>query len=483
MIKNKSMSNKKIVFFFLLPVLVSFILHFHVLKLDLIGYHVWRQTQTQTVIYHFNFSDNSIFHPQKFDLTSGSTSLLYEFPLYQWIVAQVNNGIGYSVTNTRIITFIIFIFLLWGFYKLLTKFVRTEIALVTNCLLCFSPLLYYYCINPLPDIMALCFSVWCLNAFFKFKSGKQTKHFLAFGFFLMLATLVKLPFILFGGVFILYGYNLLKQKKYKQILLQTLTLLIILIPALAWYIHVIPTWKGNGITSGLINNNKTFSELFDYFQFNLISSVPELLTNYASCIFLVVGIWQFFKNIKSLKENVQYLVLLFILLSVYFLFELNMIEKTHDYYLMPFIPLLFFVVAYGVKYFYQKSHIKFILFIALVVPLTAWLRIDTRWNLQDPGFVTDYMTEQKQIQSLIPENEKCIIDYDNSHFVSLYYLKRYGYSLFKEQAKEQVLKDRYLKGANYFITENLSINLEEYTEFDFEEVYSKNLRIYKLKLK
>ena len=132
------MNNKKIVFFFLLPILVSFVLHFRVLNLDLIGYHVWRQTQTQTVIYNFNFSDNNIFHPQKLDLTSGSKTLLYEFPLYQWLIAQVNNGIGYSVLNTRLITFLFFVFSLLGFYKLILKFVSKEIALVSNTLMYFS---------------------------------------------------------------------------------------------------------------------------------------------------------------------------------------------------------------------------------------------------------------------------------------------------------------------------------------------------------
>jgi hypothetical protein len=137
------MSNKRAAFFFILPVLLSFLLHFHVLKLDVVGYHAWRQAQTQTVIYNFTFSDNSIFHPQKFDLRSGSTALLYEFPLYQWMIAQVNHIIGYSVVNTRTISFVFFIFLLLAFYRLLLNFVKKEVALITNWLLCFSPLLYY----------------------------------------------------------------------------------------------------------------------------------------------------------------------------------------------------------------------------------------------------------------------------------------------------------------------------------------------------
>lgn len=477
------MTNKKIVFFFLLPILVSFVLHFSILNLDLIGYHVWRQTQTQTVIYNFTFSDNNIFHPQKFDLTSGTTSLLYEFPLYQWIVAQVNNVLGYSVLHTRVITFLIFVFLLLGFYKLVLKFVSKEMALITNVLICFSPLLYYYCINPLPDILALCFAIWSLNYFFEFLKAKKTLHFLMFSFFLMLAALVKLPFILFGGVFVLYAYSEFKNKNSKEALSKGLILVLAMIPVFAWYIKAIPTWKGNGITSGLATNNKTFIYLLDCFQFNLISSVPELITNYASCLFLVAGIYLFFKNFKVSISKYKYYFLLFVLFSIYFLFELNMIEKTHDYYLMPFVPLIFLVVAFGANYFWQKNYKKLVLFIACIVPLTAWLRIHERWNTENPGFVKDYLTNQTQIQNLIPPSEKCIVDYDESQFISLYYLKRNGYSLFEKEINPSVLRERYNKGAKYFITENLSINLNDYPEFNFEELYNKKLKIFKLSLK
>lgn len=477
------MNNKKIVFFFLLPILVSFVLHFRVLNLDLIGYHVWRQTQTQTVIYNFNFSDNNIFHPQKLDLTSGSKTLLYEFPLYQWLIAQVNNGIGYSVLNTRLITFLFFVFSLLGFYKLILKFVSKEIALVSNTLMCFSPLLYYYCINPLPDILALCFAIWSLKFFFDFIESNKIAYFILFSVFIMLSSLVKLPFIIFGGVFILYAYRAMIKKHLHIFALPTGILFLALIPVFIWYLKAIPTWKNNGITSGLVNNNKSLIYLLDCFQFNLISSVPELITNYASCLFLVVGIYLFFKRRNSLNENYYYFIVVFILASVYFLFELNMIEKTHDYYLMPFVPLIFLVVTFGVKFFYQKNHKKLIFFIMFLVPITAWLRINGRWNLEKPGFVNDYLTEQTTIQNLIPANEKCIIDYDDSHFISLYYLKRMGYSLFEQELSEATLKERYLKGANYFITENLSINLNDFPQFNFEELYNKKLKIYKLSLK
>ncbi|MES2679213.1 MAG: glycosyltransferase family 39 protein [Bacteroidota bacterium] len=476
------MTNKKIIFFFLLPVLVSFILHFRVFTFDVIGYHAWRQSQTQTVIYNFTFSDPSIFHPQKFDLSTGTNELLYEFPLYQWCIAQVNNVLGYSVMHTRLITFLIFVFLLFGFYRLLIKFVSVEVALVTNTLLCFSPLLYYYCVNPLPDILALCCAVWALNFFMVFVSSEKRVHLLLFSFFLMLAALVKLPFVLFASPFALYIYRSYKTQRLSKAFTNVLAPAVFLIPVAAWYGMAIPTWRDKGVVVGMSHNNKSLLHLLDCFQFNLISSVPELITNYASCIFLVTGMVLFFKN-QDLRRKHGYFVVLFFAASTYFLFELNMIEKAHDYYLMPFIPLIFLVVACGVKHFYKSRFRKFVFVVACLVPITAWLRIDQRWNLQSPGFVTDYLSDQATLQSIIPQNEKCIIDADDSHFIALYYLKRQGYSLFDKEINSAVLKDRYKRGARFLVTENLSLNLNDYQEFDFETLYSKKLKIYKLTLK
>ena len=474
------MSTKRIILFFLCPILLSFILHVHVFKLDLIGYHVWRQTQTQTVIYNFNFSDNSILHPQRFDLSTGTTELLYEFPLYQWLIAQVNSVLGYSVMHSRIVTFILFAFFLWGFFRLLKKFVSLKIALITNSFLCFSPHLYYYCVNPLPDIMALTLATWALYFFFSFLHSYKYIYFIGFALLIVLAGLVKLPYVLFGGVFVPYFFAQIRTKQFKKLSLQLLILLVSAIPFILWYAKAIPTWTENGITKGMISNDKTILQLLDYFQHSLISSVPELLTNYATCAFLFMGIFLFFKHKKYCAEQPHYFVIVFFHFALYFLFELNMIEKTHDYYLMPFVPLIFLVVAYGLTYFEAKGYTKFIMLIIVISPLTAWLRIDQRWNSEDPGFTKDYLTYQREIQLIIPPKEICIIDSDDSKFITLYYLKRKGYSLLKEELNSNVLKTYYLKGANYLLTNNESFKESDYPEFHLQNVFSENIKIYKI---
>ena len=55
--------RKKRILFFLIP-LLSLFMHFHVFKLDLIGYHVWRQTQTQSNVENFYNEDFNILNPR-----------------------------------------------------------------------------------------------------------------------------------------------------------------------------------------------------------------------------------------------------------------------------------------------------------------------------------------------------------------------------------------------------------------------------------
>ncbi|MGZ3919270.1 MAG: ArnT family glycosyltransferase [Bacteroidia bacterium] len=477
------MTFKKTAFLFCLPVLVSFILHLRIFNQDVMGVHSWRQAQTQTVIYNFNYSDNSIFHPQRLDLTEGSTALLYEFPLYQWIIAQVNLATYYSILNTRVVTFIFFVLGLMGFFMLLRKFVSKEIALITNALFCFSPLMYYYCVNPLPDTLALALSIWALYYFFEFVSENKLLHFLLFGLFLSLATLVKLPYILFASCFLYYIFERLKNKDYKKISGLVIVLLFCLAPAFLWYYYAIPTWSYNPVVKGIFINKSSIGQLLYYFQGNLISFVPELLTNYASCLFLVVGIYLFFKQRKSWGSVHNYFFTILIFFGAYFLYELNMIKDTHDYYLMPFIPLIFLLVARGLIYFLDRKKKMIVVILLTAAPIMAFVRINHLWDSDSPGFTSDYLNKSEQLQKIIPKNDTCIIDHDDSRFIALYFLKRKGYSLAKDEIKPGILKHYYLKGGKYLVTDNLSLQINDYPEFTFQELFSNNLKVFKIALK
>jgi len=130
------------------------------------------------------------------------------------------------------------------------------------------------------------------------------------------------------------------------------------------------------------------------------------------------------------------------------------------------------------------SRFKWLTFVCLaIVPLTAWLRIDQRWNTVEPGFNADYLNYGNYIQSKIPENSICVIDFDESKFISLYYLKRKGFSLNKEELNEAILTEYFNRGARYLLTENLSLNLNSYALFNFIPLFKNKICVYQISKK
>ena len=49
--------------FFIIAIGISVFQHYRIFSLDFIGYHTWRQTQTQTVIQNFAFEDFKLLFP------------------------------------------------------------------------------------------------------------------------------------------------------------------------------------------------------------------------------------------------------------------------------------------------------------------------------------------------------------------------------------------------------------------------------------
>ena len=465
------------------PVLLSLFLHRDIFRYELIGIHVWRQSQTQTVIYNFSQDDNNILHPQRFDLSSGDTGLYYEFPLYQWMVAQLDKAFGYSVSHSRCFSFFCFFIFLLGFYKLIRHFLSPWPALLVNAFLCFSPLLYYYCVNPLPDILALSCATGCLHFVYCFRETGSWKQLFQAGLCLLFAALAKLPYLLFGAVLFPVLWSNFRKQGLKPLLLQKLLLIAILLPAIGWYIFAIPYWEGNGITGGLLTNQTDPLILLQYLWFHLISSFPELISNYAAFPLVLLGMYYTLKE-KGLRSlSLRPLLLVFVFLLLYLVFEINMIERSHDYYLLPFVPFVFLPLGKGIQRLREQRSAYLIYILLAIMPLTAYLRIQHRWDLQQPGFHADYLNEQVDLQRVIPEKAICVVDHDASKFIALYYLKRFGYSLPKDAIGESKLMELEKKGASVLVTENRTFKPEEYPHFSFSLLFDKGLRVYQFKSK
>ena len=413
--------------------IISLLMHARHLNKELISWHVWRQTQTQSTIINFYEEDFNILHPKKNDRGAGDGSFRMEFPLMQWLVAGLYKIFGNHLIITRLFMFITGLFTVWGMYAMLKAlFQQEKLALIGAWAFNFSPTFFYFTINPLPDNFALCCSIWGLALFFQWARKPAYSRLFLSGVFLSIGTLCKLPFIIYYIVPFVYLLLQIKDRRSIQYMhvLQALTVFGSLVFPAMWYISVIPHWHGNGITSGVLDNQVPFMKVLDYLQHNLVSTLPESLLNYGSVLFFVAGFYFMFRN-KAYK-SLYFIVCLSLSLGVlaYFLFEINMISTVHDYYLFPFYPLLFMLVAYGAYYLLQV-HTRFFRYLAVfalvTLPVWAHLRMASRWNEANPGFNKDWLVYKTELRNAVPKDALCIAGNDASHFILLYYIDKKGW--------------------------------------------------------
>jgi hypothetical protein len=469
-------------------VVISAAMHFKHFDKDLMGMHVWRQTQTQSNIISFYEEDMNIFNPRRNDRGSGDGISRLEFPLMQWLVAGTYKIFGNHLLITRIWMFLIGVMSVFGLYKLLKVLFDDEVpALMGAWAFNFSPSFYYYTINPMPDNLALCFSTWGIFMFILwFKKGKGYAL-PASGLLLAAGALSKLPFVLYFVVPLTWFLvEAIKGKEWGNWLKKTTGVSAFMLLPLAWYITVVPQWQGNGIVQGMFDNKVPASVLMDNFQHHLFITLPEMLLNYGSVIFFLAGFYFIIKN-KAYKHRLfpvfasWGLVLIF-----YFLFELNMIGKSHDYYFFPFFPVLFILTAYGTYHLFMNSSgfIKaFVILLLLILPLTAWLRIDKRWDPDKPGFNRDLLVYKNELMEAVPKDALCIAGNDISHFIFFYYIDKKGWAFDNDNLAGDQLIQMIKAGAEYLYSDSRKVENNSGIDVFLDEIVLEkgSIRVYRLK--
>ncbi len=397
-------------------------------NLELRGTHVWRQSITALHIRNFLRYDNNILNPRVASFNGGRDNISrYEFPLMQWVIAQVERVTGESVAVVKFYQFLIAISFLIGFMFLLKRagFDR-KYYWMGIWAVAFSPVIYYYSVSPIPDMLALSFATWALYHAVGFYRSKQNKLSSIFyiGLLISLATLVKLPYILFmiPAVYLIFAKY---RMQWKQYALPFAILASCMIPAFSWYAWVIPQWTV-GITKGVFDNQISMDHALQIIFYHLKVMFPYRLLNIAFVPFFLLSVIPVFRSIRK-DALLQSMILGFLAYLAYFLFELNMIDVVHDYYMMPFVPFLFYGVMTGIRYCWQLSYPAARVLVGAVLiaaPFTCRVNTQDDWDITD---FKDIYEKQAEFIGVAPQDEKVIMLKDFSGFILPYLIDHRGY--------------------------------------------------------
>lgn len=478
---------KKYYIFLLFIIGLNLLLHANLLTEDIQGLHSWRQSQTMWNIKNFMSHDINILNPRVSDFNVDNDNLYrYEFPIMQWLIAMTQKIVGDGITTVRILMFLFGTIGIIGMYKIFDKLLSNKISvLLATCLFQFSPILYYYIINPLPDILALSCGIWYLYYFMSYMKEGQTKLLVLSSLALLMATLVKLPFLMFGVLTAYYVCTtLIKDKSaYKRSLMIVTIQGIILIPAFLWYAWVMPNWGSNPILTGIFNGDYTLFEFIKLIGYHAVKMFPNKLLTFIVWIPFFIGLKSHYKN----EYETKWLYSLIFITMIYLFLQLTVIGRDHDYYLLPFLPWLFIIVSLGIDKLLNDSKKQNILAGSLVLASLLYAVVITySWSsLNKTSFNHDVFLYSEELKSAVPNHEMCIMLNDHSNYIFSYQIDKMGYIFNNDQLEVGWIGDLVRNyDVKYMYSDSEKINNDpQYDAYKKRLILKKgSVAVYELKL-
>ncbi|MEJ8842426.1 glycosyltransferase family 39 protein [Lacibacter sp. H375] len=476
-------------------ILVSILMHWSVFQKDLIGIHVWRQSQTQLNISNFYRVDNNILHPRVNILdTAGEPQILRtDFPLMQWTVAQLYHVFGESIVVTRICMFLLGIISITGFFLLVyALFKQFHVAAIAAWSFSFSPVFYYYTLNPIPDNLALCFAIWSMYYFIKYRNSNRFLFVILSATCVGFATLIKLPYILFAGIYahaFLSSILATRAKNPSPISKKisfALPYLLLMIPAATWYYTVIPEWGENPVLKGNFNYSGQSNRISEILQYHYTTMLPQLLLNYAGLILLFCGVIAIVVKRYYKKQLFWQIASGFLLVVLYFVYEFFPIDIIHDYYLMPFLPFLYLLIAAGINFLFSYTRLAnyIITAIAVLMPVLTYGTVQENWTVERSYINDNIIIHQQELKQAIPVEARCIFMNDVSLHIWPYLLDKKGYVFNNDQLPKEWIDDMIrTKNVRYIYSDSRIIDENPGYQYLFDSVLLQKGTVKLIKLK
>ena len=101
----------------------------------------------------------------------------------------------------------------------------------------------------------------------------------------------------------------------------------------------------------------------------------------------------------------------------------------------------------------QKSIRFFAVALILATPITAFLRIDSRWNTNEPGFPADWYAYRDELRIAVPDDKLVIMGSDMTQCIMPYYLHKRGWTYYEYELTREKLQHYMNEGAKFLYTD------------------------------
>ena len=449
-------------------VLIGLILRLVNINAPVLGIHSWRQADTASIARNFLANNLNFWEPQV--NWSGSTNgfVECEFPLYQYIVANLYKLFGINEVFARGVSVLFGILSLVFLFRLIKKVLNIQVAWWGTLFYSMLPISVFYSRTIQPESLMMFLGILSLERWYKFIESKDSRILLISWFSFTLAVLIKvLPFFWIGIPILISAYQKSLILKYKLYVYPLLTILI----CFFWYSYAYRLGQTTGLTFGLWGSD---TDRYSWLILLEIRFYIDLFFRIIFRNFLLIGFLPILFSISITGLRNVFVIGIFSVLLT------GLINPSsfgiHEYYQLPLMIFISPLMGLGFvqlkSYFFRKKLLIYSFLGLLFAASLVMLKVDY-WDLEIPSRQPVWNTSE-----LIKQNTKksdLIISITGGDPTLLYLSNRKGWLISPKQIDQNKIEELIKDGAKY-IAGSWEV-IESYQKFDDSRVKTNLIKL------
>lgn len=432
------------------------------------GGHNWRQALTNMISRNFLEIQANILYP-RIDMAGENSGIIgTEFPFFNYLIYIFNYVFGYSHWVGRLINLMVSTAGLYYFYKLVKTLLHKQVAFNATIILGVS-IWFAFSRKVMPDTFSVSLVIIGLYYAYNFLKAGGNSNLILFFLFSTIGILCKIPALSLFSVLgiIVFIREIDIRRKVAVFSAGALSFLIVCLWYFYWVPHLLETYHyqlyfPKGIGEGLQEIAPFIPELLEKFYFSALSSYIA----FACCIAGIVVL------ISSKHKYLGFGIGIMTVVFVLFILKTGAVFPTHNYYIIPFVPVMALIAGYAIT----RIPLKF------QYLLLGLIAIEGIANQQHDFYIKDnqlYKLDLEKItEEVIPQKDLIIINGGQSP-QDIYFSNRKGWTVDNDDIMNNLYIDSLTNlGAKYLIIDKA--RLPEYTDQNVAIYSDDNYKIYQL---
>ncbi|MGB3078775.1 MAG: glycosyltransferase family 39 protein [Saprospiraceae bacterium] len=407
--------------------------------------HNWRQALTSMIARNFYEGSADILYP-RIDMAGDQSGIIAsEFPLFNYMIYLVSVVFDYTHWYGRLINLMVSSIGIYFFYLLMAKIADRKIAFNAAIVLIVS-IWFAFSRKTMPDTFSV--SLVMIGLYYGYRYLREGNDFRVILYFLLVTfgVLCKIPALsLLAAIPVIFFIEEIPVKRKVRILIMSvISFMIVCLWYFYWVPYLIrtyhyPLYFPKGFVEGMHEIRPLMSLFFKQFYFMAFES-------FIAFAFFLVGIFSIIKN-----KNRNLIIGLFLITVTFLIFTIKTgaVFPTHNYYIIPFVPVMAFIAAWGIGKLPSKY--QFIPLILIVVEGIG--------NQQHDFFIKDSERYKLSLENLTNEvvgKDELIVINGGSSPQEIYLAHRKGWTIENGSITESELNGYRNSGAAYLIIDKKS---------------------------